>query len=155
MNYKKQINKVIARINSLGVDVNLQSNTFAYYQEDNLITCHWKAQELDVLCSLLHELGHVVQPKSTFNDFRKSKRRDQTIIAEQEYTAWQLGWEEAVALNINTPELYTYYRKMWMKCWSGYLDALFSKTQLEAEELITYLIDTYKSDESRVEEEEI
>ena len=146
MNCKTKIQKVVSRINSLGIEVNLQSNTYGYYQDEELITARWNGAELDVLCSLLHELGHVIQSESHFSKLRKSFKRDRAIIAEQEYKAWELGWQEAVALNITTPELEVYYNRLWMKCWSGYLSTLYSARTNEQDRVIEYLIDTYASE---------
>ena len=127
-NLKSSINKVVKYCTEqLGVDVNLRSNSFNYDSDTQTINCRWNASEQDLLCSMLHEVGHVIQAPSTFALLRASKKRNKALIAELEYTAWQEGWNIAVELSINTEELYMRYKQLWMMHWSSYLEYLYSE----------------------------
>ena len=75
-----------------------------------------------MIIGLLHEAGHTVQPRSQFNDMRKSIKRDKAIIIEQEYSAWVYGWTIAEELYIDTPVLYEAYKQSWLKYWTQYIE---------------------------------
>lgn len=128
----KAVARVVSYIQSCGITVNLNSNSFGYYQEDSLITTPTQAAgTISLLIGLLHEAGHSQQPDSRFKSLRKSKKRNKCIILEQEYTAWQIGLEIAYHLDIVTKELYTQYTKAWMNYWTGYCIALYRDDNAE------------------------
>lgn len=120
---KIALGRVLKFITSRGYSVNLRSNSFAVIEEEQLVTAPHNASGLNLICSLLHEAGHIVQSKSNFSSLRKSMKRNKAIIYEQEYQAWYLGWQIAEELNIDTNSLYTEYRKLWMKYWLSYIEA--------------------------------
>ena len=114
--YTKALAKVVSYLTSRGYTVKLDSNTFGFFEEDDLITAPTKSQgTLPHLCSLLHEAGHTVQDRSQFNSLRRTTKRDQAIIIEQEYTAWYHGLELARELNIYTKEQVNKMRKAGIK----------------------------------------
>lgn len=124
--YKQYLERIVKHLEARGYTVNLNSNTFAFVDEDNTILCPSKSHgTYSMICGLLHEAGHTKQPPSVFKGLRKSLKRDQLIIAEQEYTAWSLGLELADKLDILDPILYREYIKEWSKYWHSYLNSLF------------------------------
>lgn len=132
--YTKALAKVVSYLTSRGYTVKLDSNTFGFFEEDDLITAPTKSQgTLPHLCSLLHEAGHTVQDRSQFNSLRRTTKRDQAIIIEQEYTAWYHGLELARELNIYTKELDREYRRQWLLYWSQYVKAVY--IQYDAKEI--------------------
>lgn len=127
---QKQLDKAVARVvsylKSRGVSVNLNSNSFGYYSEEDLITTPSSSQySISLLIGLLHEAGHSQQPESPFKCLRKSKKRNKCIIIEQEYTAWQIGLSIAHELDIVTKELYKEYMKAWVNYWTTYCIAVY------------------------------
>jgi len=77
-----------------------------------------------MICGLLHEAGHAVQPSSVFTTLRRSKKRDVAIIIEQEYKAWESGWDIARVCNICTDSLHAEYIRSWMHSWSRYIQQI-------------------------------
>jgi hypothetical protein len=127
--YKIALGRILKFITSRGYSVNLRSNSFAVIEEEQLVTAPHNASGVNLICSLLHEAGHIVQSKSNFSSLRKSIKRDKAIIYEQEYQAWFLGWQIAEELNIDSPELYITYRQSWLTHWSSYIQAVNTETQ--------------------------
>ena len=126
--YTKALSKIVKYLETRGFTVKLDSNSFGYYDEEDLITCSKRSQGTpEFICSLLHEAGHSEQSCSEFNNLKKSKKRDQAIIIEMEYTAWYHGLEIAKELNILTNDLERIYRSEWLKHWYSYIYALTSK----------------------------
>ena len=126
--YTKDLSKIVKYLESRGFTVKLDSNAFGYYGEEDLITCAKRSQGTpEFICALLHEAGHSEQPHSEFIDLKKSKKRDQAIIIEMEYTAWYYGLEIAKELDILSTDLESIYRSEWLKHWNSYITAIASK----------------------------
>lgn len=126
--YTKALSKIVKYLESRGFTVKLDSNSFGYYEEEDLITCSKRSQGTpEFICSLLHEAGHSEQSSSEFNSLKKSKKRDLAIIIEMEYTAWYHGLEIAKNLDICTIELERIYRSEWLTCWNSYIYTLATK----------------------------
>jgi hypothetical protein len=122
----KALSKIVNYLETRGFTVKLNSNTFGYYEEEQLITAPTRAQgTVNMIIGLLHEAGHTEQSASSFSQLRKSIKRDKAIIAEQEYTAWYHGWQIAEELHITTKELQTQYRKSWLLYWTQYIERLY------------------------------
>jgi len=122
----KALSKIVNYLETRGFTVKLNSNTFGYYEEEQLITAPTRAQgTVNMIIGLLHEAGHTEQSASSFSQLRKSIKRDKAIIAEQEYTAWYYGWQIAEELHITTKELQTQYRKSWLLYWTQYIERLY------------------------------
>lgn len=139
--YTIALNRILEYLESRGFDVQLDSNSFGVYMDEQRITCSSRAQGTYLMiASLLHEAGHVVQPKSSFSSLRKSKKRDQAIVVEQEYTAWKLGWEIAQELDIDTSTLYQEYHKAFLTYWTQYIRHLYIEADTSA---ITTLAETH------------
>jgi len=130
--YIKALTQIVNYLETRGFTVKLNSNTFGYYEEEQLITAPTRAQgTIGLIIGLLHEAGHTEQSASSFADLRKSFKRDKAIIAEQEYTAWFHGWSIAEELNITSKELYTQYRKSWLLYWTQYIQRLYKEEDHE------------------------
>lgn len=134
--YKIALGRILKFITSRGYSVNLRSNSFAVIEEEQLVTAPHNASGVNLICSLLHEAGHIVQSKSNFSSLRKSIKRDKAIIYEQEYQAWFLGWQIAEELYIDTSTLYTEYRKAWMKYWLSYIEASHACNSMSIKEWV-------------------
>jgi hypothetical protein len=139
--YETALARIVKYLKGRGVTVNLNSNSFGYYEEEQLITTPTKAQgTIGMIVGLLHEAGHTVQLQSTFLPLRKSKKRDKAIVTEQEYTAWVEGWTIAMKLKIAHEELYTTYRKSWLLYWSQYIERLY---KVDDACMLNHIIDSY------------
>ena len=138
--YKIALGRVLKFITSRGYSVNLRSNSFAVIEEEQLVTAPHNASGANLICSLLHEAGHTVQPRSQFNDLRKSIKRDKAIIIEQEYSAWVYGWTIAEELYIDTPVLNAAYKQSWLKYWTQYIEYI---TKDWSREEIHHLAESY------------
>ena len=135
------LNRILEYLDARGFDVQLDSNSFGVYMDEQRITCSSRAQGTYLMIiSLLHEAGHVIQDRSTFINLRKSKKRDQAIVVEQEYTAWKLGWEIAQELNIDSTILYREYNKAFLTYWTQYIRHLYIEADHPA---ITQLAETH------------
>jgi len=122
--YKIALGRVVKFITSRGYTVNLKSNSFYLIEEDRIVAAPHNASGYNMICSLLHEAGHIVQSTTEFKLLRSTLKRNKAIILEQEYQAWMHGWNISIELNLNTPELYIYYRKSWLAHWSTYIEAV-------------------------------
>ena len=123
---------------SSGVVLKYNSNSFKYCAEDSTITCNQRIYgTYKYICSLLHEVGHVHQMNSRFRTLPASKRRNQAIIIELEYTAWQIGEQIAQELDLFTPELQYTYTELWAEYWTEYIRVIPSYTQPVLNTLIT------------------
>jgi len=144
--YDKAIASVVNYLTERGFTVNLKSNSYGYYPDDALITCpSIAAGTYNMLCGLLHEAGHTVQTPSTFTTLRKSKKRDQAIIAEQEYKAWIEGWTIASTIYIATPEFHQHYQQSFLQHWTAYIRTIYiTATQDD----IRALVDSYEPREN-------
>ena len=121
--YKIALGRIVQYLEALSYTVKLNSNSFSFVAEESLITCSTKAHgTYSMICSLLHEAGHTVQPKSQFNNMHKSLKRNKAIIIELEYTAWAYGWLIAKELDIDTPVLEQAYLESWLKYWTQYIE---------------------------------
>ena len=121
--YKIALGRIVKYLEAQDYTVKLDSNSFGFFAEESMITCSSKAHgTYSMICSLLHEAGHTVQPRSQFNNMRKSIKRDKAIIIELEYTAWSYGWLIAKELHIDTPVLEQTYLESWMKYWVQYIE---------------------------------
>lgn len=124
--YDKCIKRITEYLKKLGYSVTLRSTEFCVMQEEKTIRCSWRSEgKYDMIVSLLHEAGHVVQPATTFVNLRKSTKRDRAIVVEQEYKAWELGWGIAEELNIASKDLQEQYIKSWLKYWTLYIETLY------------------------------
>lgn len=124
--YKRALDRIVKYLTDRGFTINLNSNTFAFVDEDSTILCPANSHgTYSMICGLLHEAGHTQQPESHFSILRKSKKRNQVLIAEQEYQAWYIGLNIARELDILDTTLYREYIKEWSKHWNGYLIALY------------------------------
>jgi hypothetical protein len=140
--YEKALARIVNYLEGRGYTVKLNSNTFGYYEEDQLITAPTGAQgTIGLIIGLLHEAGHSEQSDSSFLNMRKSIKRDKAIVTEQEYTAWFHGWTIAEELKITTKELYTEYRKSWLLYWTQYIERLYKDNDRN---LLEEIIDAYK-----------
>ena len=121
--YKIALGRIVKYLEAQDYTVKLDSNSFGFFAEESMITCSSKAHgTYSMICSLLHEAGHTVQPRSQFNNMRKSIKRDKAIIIELEYTAWSYGWLIAKELDIDTPVLEQTYLQSWLKYWVQYIE---------------------------------
>jgi hypothetical protein len=125
--YKVALSKIVNYLTTRGYTVNLKSNTFGFFFEEDLIVCPAQSKGLSMLSGLLHEAGHAVQSDSVFAGLRKTNKRNKAIIAELEYTAWFHGWSIAEELDICTNELWLYYRQQWLTYWSEYIERVYEK----------------------------
>jgi hypothetical protein len=139
--YETALARIVKYLKGRGVTVNLNSNAFGYYEEEQLITTPTKAQgTIGMIVGLLHEAGHTKQQQSTFLPLRKSKKRDKAIVTEQEYTAWVEGWSIANQLKIAQEELYITYRKSWLLYWTQYIERLYKVNDVGQ---LNHIIDSY------------
>lgn len=123
--YNHALDQIVKYLTVRGIECNLHSNTFAYYPDDDRITCAVNAQgTYSMICGLLHEAGHAIQSRSQFTKLRKSRKRNIAIIIEQEYKAWESGWIIAQQLSICTEALYTEYLRSWMNSWTRYIEQI-------------------------------
>lgn len=121
--YKIALDRIVQYLEAQGYTVKLNSNSFSFVAEESLITCQSNSHGSHaMICSLLHEAGHTVQPKSQFNNMHKSLKRNKAIIIELEYTAWAYGWQLAKELDIDTPVLEQAYLESWLKYWTQYIE---------------------------------
>ena len=142
--YETALARIVKYLKGRGVTVNLNSNAFGYYEEEQLITTPTKAQgTIGMIVGLLHEAGHDKQQQSTFLPLRKSKKRDKAIVTEQEYTAWVEGWSIASQLKIAHEELYITYRKSWLLYWTQYIERLY---KVDDAGQLNHIIDSYLAD---------
>jgi hypothetical protein len=125
--YKEALSKIVNYLTTQGYTVNLKSNTFGFFVEEDLIVCPAQSKGLSMISGLLHEAGHAVQDSSVFAGLRKTNKRNKAIIAELEYTAWFHGWSIAEELNITSKELWIYYRQQWLTYWSEYIERVYEK----------------------------
>ena len=140
--YSKALSKIVAYLKSRGYTVKLNSNSFGFYKEEQLITAPTGAQgTIGLIIGLLHEAGHAEQSESSFIAMRKSIKRDKAIVTEQEYTAWFHGWSIAEELNISSKELFTQYRKSWLLYWTQYIERLYKD---DDRVILSSIIEAYK-----------
>lgn len=125
--YNLYLDKVInyAR-NNLGITVKTNSKTFEYDAEEQILYCSSRLLgDIRYVCYLLHELGHHNQPDSVFHSIpRSGKNKQMSVILEQEYTAWKIGWE--IALYLDMTDLWELYVKEWSYAWITYAKTLVS-----------------------------
>jgi len=123
--YKIALSRIVQYLEAQGYMVKLNSTRFSFIAEESLITCSTKAHgTYSMISSLLHEVGHTIQPSSQFNNMHKSIKRNKAIIIELEYTAWAYGWLIAKELDIDTPILEQEYLKSWLKYWTQYIELI-------------------------------
>lgn len=73
--YTKALSKIVKYLETRGFTVKLDSNSFGYSDEEDLITCAKRSQGTpEFICSLLHEAGRSEQSCSEFNNLKKSKQ---------------------------------------------------------------------------------
>ena len=134
--YDSYFDKVIdyAR-NNLGITVKTNSKTFEYDAEEQVLYCSSRLRgDIRYICYLLHELGHHNQPDSVFHSIpRSSKNKQISVILEQEYTAWKIGWE--IALYLSMDELWSLYVKEWSDAWMTYVKRLVDSSAKELKEI--------------------
>lgn len=123
--------------NNLGIEVKTNSKSFEYDAEEQVLYCSSRLRgDIRYICYMLHELGHHNQPDSVFHSIpRKSKNKQISIILEQEYTAWKIGWEIAVFLGME--ELWSLYVKEWSDAWMTYVKNLVACKAKDLNELGT------------------
>jgi len=93
------------------IDVNLNSNDTYIDLENKIILIHNKQTINNKCFSLLHELGHVIQPVSLFQIEKKNINVSKFLILEQEINAWDIGWLIAKYLKIDNKLNYDTYVK--------------------------------------------
>lgn len=119
------INTIVKYCTELGYEVNLHSNSYGFYRDDSLITANSRSYgTVQYICSLLHELGHALQPTSTFTVNRSSRARNTAVILEQEYQAWYIGLRVAHELHLPVEELQSTYVQLWQRNWMQYCTEL-------------------------------
>ena len=100
------------------------SNTWSVDRIDRIVYYPGNSKGKVKLISLLHELGHIVQPKSRFAKGRSSTF-NKALILEQEYSAWiegeQIAEELMLIPKIITKEEYTEH---FARYWSSYIEAI-------------------------------
>jgi hypothetical protein len=121
--------------NNLGIEVKTNSKSFEYDAEEQILYCSSRLRgDIRYICYLLHELGHHNQPDSVFHSIpRKGKTKQICIILEQEYTAWKIGWEIALYLDIN--DLWSLYVKEWADAWTTYIKRLANSNSKDLKEI--------------------
>lgn len=134
--YNRCLNKCMQFANSKGIEVNTNSRTFAYHEDDARIDLSNKCKgQYKYICYFLHELGHVIQPDSLFHKLKyQTLNTSKLIILEQEYTAWILGFKIAKRLGIDA-----YIRDIYMKECSNALGSYMSYLNTAKKESIKYI----------------
>lgn len=96
------INKLVTFSETkLQVKINLNSNMTCYYQNKKTILIHHRQKPLTKCFSLLHELGHVIQPVSPYRLSTNKICVIKSLILQQEISAWELGWGIAKDLGLD------------------------------------------------------
>jgi len=135
MTLQEALDSIIEYAESRGIAVNRNSNSFAHVRSDSTITCPKNSKlNLSYLVSLLHEVGHAIQPDSHFQSLRKSKTTTLALILEQEYQAWYIGLEVAKELHLPEAlreEFITEYISQWSRYWVRYIRELNKYTANE------------------------
>ena len=130
--YRECIEALCDWCESNDISVNLFSSSHGYDPDTHEITLHHgSAGSWLHIVTLIHEIGHAVQPNSAFHSLRKSVKRDKAIIIELEYTAWQCGWDVVKSLRLNTSDLWYHYSRAWMTYWSAYIQHVYVQEQHE------------------------
>ena len=121
--YDVALSRIIEYLTTQGIEINLRSNRFEFDAEEWCINCAARsAGTISMICSILHEAGHAKQYSTAFNILPASKKRYQAIIIEQEYKAWEEGWNIARTLYIDEmPNIYREYHKLWLSSWTSYI----------------------------------
>lgn len=121
--------------NNLGIEVKTNSKSFEYDAEEQILYCSSRLRgDIRYICYLLHELGHHNQPDSVFHSIpRKGKNKQICIILEQEYTAWKIGWE--IALYLQMDDLWSLYVKEWSDAWTTYIKRLATSNSKDLKEI--------------------
>lgn len=121
--------------NNLGIEVRTTSKSFEYDAEEQVLYCSSRLRgDIRYICYMLHELGHHNQPDSVFHSIpRKNKNIRMSIILEQEYTAWKIGWE--IALYLGMEDLWNLYVKEWSDSWMSYVKVLASSKAKDLKEI--------------------
>ena len=122
--FKIALGRIEEYLTSRGYSVKYDSNS--YYIDDEC-TVHApkryrNERNSKLLCALLHEAGHTNCADSILFNVARSRKRDVSIVLEQEYLAWAEGIQIARKLRIDTPELLTLYYKEWVRNWWSYID---------------------------------
>ena len=85
--YRECIEALCNWCESNDIAVNLFSSSHGYDPDEHEITLHHASAGTWLhIVTLIHEIGHAVQPNSAFHSLRKSNKRDKAIIIELEYT---------------------------------------------------------------------
>ncbi|MGA1047537.1 MAG: hypothetical protein ACO3UU_05975 [Minisyncoccia bacterium] len=100
------------------------SNTWSVDRIDRIVYYPANSKGKVKLISLLHELGHIVQPESRFAKGRSSSF-NKALILEQEYSAWIEGQRIAEELTL-IPICITNkeYTEHFARYWSSYIEAV-------------------------------
>ena len=100
------------------------SNTWSVDRIDRIVYYPTNSKGKVKLISLLHELGHIVQPESRFAKGRSSSF-NKALILEQEYSAWIEGQRIAEELTL-IPTCITNkeYTEHFARYWSSYIEAV-------------------------------
>lgn len=132
-NFESTLQTIVEWLTSRGYTVNTHSNQNSYIRSESTINCFGKAHGTNIyLTSLLHEAGHAIQPDSIFTTLPKTKASMLAIILSQEYSAWLLGYQLGLDLNILHDELLDLYITEWCRHWTDYCREVskYSKKQL-------------------------
>jgi hypothetical protein len=125
----EQINEVLTKlilfsVNELCVNVNVNSNRTCCFINDKKILIQNKQKPITKCYSLLHELGHILQPVSFYCIDKKSKKICKSLIIQQEINAWEVGWLIAKYLEIDNILDYDNYVKESSKFINLYLESV-------------------------------
>ena len=79
-------------ISSRGYSVKYDSTEYYVDWSDNTIHApkRYKTNP-KLICALLHEAGHIITPDSLLLHSKRSMKRNQAVVIEQEYLAWSNG----------------------------------------------------------------
>lgn len=115
-----------------------RSNAWKVSFEEDTIYTHHRTSNVEYICSLLHEIGHLEEPYTIFKDIRKTPKRDSIVIIEQEHCAWAYGLQLLEGLTFPglddevRHELILSYKRTWVKYLYEYIQEIskFNKEEL-------------------------
>lgn len=125
----EQINEVLNKlilfsVNELCVNVNVNSNRTCCFINDKKILIQNKQKPITKCYSLLHELGHILQPVSFYSIDNKTKKICKSLIIQQEINAWEVGWLIVKYLEVDEIINYDDYVKESSKFINLYLEVI-------------------------------
>ena len=113
-------------ISSRGYSVKYDSTEYYVDWSDNTIHAPKRYRtNPKLICALLHEAGHIITPDSLLLHSKRSMKRNQAVVIEQEYLAWSNGINIADELNIMTESFIRVYTQEWIRHWTSYVNLGF------------------------------